>query len=408
MKPGYKPLLIFAMRIVALLLTFSVVQPAAASVLAQALEHAWLLHPQAAALDVRADEAQARAEWAARLTPAPAAVSLAHLNDQLGDARGKREWEVEFAAPLWLPGQKAAQVAEAARFGEDVATRRVALRLHLAGQLRAAWWALAAARQADDLAQRRLNSARSLEVEVLRRFQAGDLPRIDANTARGETLAAQADQLAAEAAQREADRAWRALTGLAIPSHLAAETLVEPAEHVMAHPDLLASDSVLRLAHAHLNQVRTTRWDAPELALRLQRERDDNQAAYGNAIGVKLTIPLAAGPRLRRDEAAARADSQQAEAEQRHRRRTIALAIEQARFDLVTSQQQVDLAQSRYTLSRDSLMLAEKSFALGESNLTALLRARAAAFEAEAGLNRTTTARHQAVSQLKQAQGEMP
>lgn len=416
MKPGYKPFWICAALTATLAVAGLTPAAAGAGVLAQALEQAWSLHPQARALDARDAEARARAELAAGLTPAPAALSLAHLNDRLGDARGKMEWEVELSAPLWLPGQKAVQAAEASGIGDEIAARRAALRLQLAGQLRTAWWSLAAARQAYDLAQRRLNSALSLEGDVLRRYRVGDLARIDANHARSETLAAQTDSLAAEAAQRETERVWRNLTDMAAPSRLEAEMLPESlqksltdrTEPVLEHPDLIVSDSVLRLAQTRLKLVRTTRRDAPELALRLQRERGDSNEAYGNAIGVKLTIPFASGPRLRRDEAAARADANQAEAEQLRSSRAIMLAIEQARLDLETTQQQADLAQIRRELSTDTLTLAEKSFALGESNLTALLRARAAAFEAEAWLDRMTTARHRAVSQLKQARGEMP
>lgn len=410
MKPGYKTL----RPIAALALALTLAQTAHAGALADALEQAWPLHPQAAALDARADEARARAEIAGGLTPGPAALSLGHLNDTLGSGRGKQEWEVELATPLWLPGQKAGHAAEAAGILDEITTRRAALRLELAGELRTAWWALAAARQTHDLAQRRLSSARILEADVLRRYRAGDLARVDANQARGETLTAQAESLQAETAMQQAERVWRGLTRLPAPARLEAEVLPTEAPPTVrddaaeTHPRLVALSSAARVAHARLKLAQTSRRDAPELAVRLLRERGDSSEAFGNAIGVKLTIPFSSGPRLRRDNATARAEATQAEAEQLQATRRLALDLEQARRDIAAAEQLAAMARERREVTADTLRLAEKTFSLGESDLTALLRARAAAFEAEAASIRQETARGSAVSQLKQALGEMP
>ena len=447
MKPGYKTLRLSAVLPLALALIQTAL-PTHAGALADALEQAWPLHPQAAALEARAAEAQARAEIAGSLTPGPAALSLGHLNDNLGSGRGKQEWEVELATPLWLPGQKAGHAAEAASVVDEITARRAAQRLELAGELRTAWWALAATRQAHDLAQRRLSGAHVLEADVLRRYRAGDLARVDANQARGETLAAQAESLQAETAMQQAERVWRGLTGLPAPARLEAEVLPRSSNTTLefsgsvrpelvegqgfdrstssrlspngelahrinnaaseTHPRLAALSSAARVANARLKLALTTRRDAPELAVRLLRERGDASTPYDNAIGIKLSIPFSSGPRLRRDNAAARAEATQAEAEQLQATRRLALDLEQARRDIAAAEQLAAMAQERREVTTDTLRLAEKTFSLGESDLTALLRARAAAFEAEAASIRQETARGSAISHLKQALGEMP
>lgn len=405
MKPGYKTLFLLAT-----LATCLARLPAQASSLADALEHAWTRHPQATALDARISEAKAHAEMAAALTPGPAALSLGHLNDTLGSNRGKREWEVELAVPLWLPGQKNLQAVHAASIQHEIDTHRAALRLELAGELRSAWWSLAAARQSNDLAQRRQNSARTLEADVMRRYQAGDLARVDANHARSERLAAQSESMAAANALRHAEAAWRGLTGLAAPIQLDAETPAKPSESGAEHPALAALTSTVQVANARLRQVQSSTREAPEIAVRLQRERErgDSGEAYGNSIGVQLTIPFTSGPRQRRDNAAALAVAHQAEAMQLRASQRLLQSIEQARLELDMAQQQWSLAQARQEFAADTLALAEKSFSLGEADLPLLLRARTAAFEAEAVLNRQATARGQANAQLKQALGQMP
>ncbi len=133
--------------------------PSASTGLARALEQAWRLHPQAAGLDAREAEARAAQEVAAGLTPEPPSVAIGSLNDRYNRNLGRQEWEVELAAPLWLPGQKAAREAEATSRVEEAAAKRAALRWGLAGELREAWWSLAAARNVNALAIRRLATA---------------------------------------------------------------------------------------------------------------------------------------------------------------------------------------------------------------------------------------------------------
>ena len=198
-------------------------EPAKTRGLAGAVEQAWRLHPQAAGLDAREAEARAARDVAGGLTPEPASISLGNLNDKPGRNTGRQEWEVELAVPLWLPGQQDARAAEAeSRIGE-AAARRTAVRLDIAGEVREAWWSLAAARAAKSLALRRLDTARALDRDVHQRFTVGELSRIDANLAQGEVLAAEAEVIAGEAALLQAEQAFRLLTGTGAPAELVEE-----------------------------------------------------------------------------------------------------------------------------------------------------------------------------------------
>ena len=136
------------------------------------------------------------------------------------------------------------------------------------------------------------------------------------------------------------------------------------------HARLVAARAVAALAQARLALAQQTRREAPELALRLMRERGDLHASYANAVGVKLTLPLSSGPRVRQDSAAAQAESLQASAELVLTEQRLALAADARAPGRGSGQtQQQALAQQRHELSADNLRLAEKSFALGESDL---------------------------------------
>lgn len=376
--------------------------------LRDAVEQAWSRHPQAAAIAAREAEAQARAEVSAGITPGPASMSLSNLNDRLNHNRGKQEWEVELAAPLWLPGQKAARQTEAESALEEVAARRASLRLQIAGEVREAWWAVAGARNVRDLAARRSATARALEADVLRRFKAGDLARVDANLAQNERLAAETELLEAEAALRQAEQSYRGLTGNSAPAALPAENAIALREPKEDHAQLLALAAAAQLARARLKVAQETRRDAPELALRVVRDRDVFGEPHTNTVGVKLTVPFSSGARVRQESSAARAEALQADAELALARQKVELEAERTRLEFDIAQRQLGMAEERRALTADNLRLAEKSFSLGESDLTALLRARGNAFEAEAFLNRQQVARAAAHSRLKQALGVLP
>ncbi|WP_313951137.1 TolC family protein [Accumulibacter sp.] len=378
------------------------------------LEQAWLRNPQAKSLDSREGEARAAQEVAAGLTPEPGSVSVGALNDQLNSNRGKREVAVELNTYLWLPGQKAAREAEAESRFDEVGARRNALRLAIAGELREAWWTLAATRNTASLAARRLQTARALASEVQRRYQAGDLSRIDANLAQMETQAAEADWIDADSALLQAEHAFRALTGAPAPSSISVEQPATPDAAGVSrllpatHPQLTAAAAASRSARAKVKVAEESRRAAPEVSLIALRERADFSESYSDSVGIRLKIPFSSGALVRRESSAAQAEADQSDAEMQRVEKRIELDAARARQALQAAERQYALAEQRHTLSADSLRLAEKSFALGEADLAMLLRIRAAAYDADTFLGRQRIARAAAISRLNQTLGVLP
>lgn len=388
--------------------------PSASTGLARALEQAWRLHPQAAGLDAREAEARAAREVASGLTPEPPSLAIGSLNDRYNRNLGRQEWEVELATPLWLPGQKAAREAEAASRVEEAVAKRAALRWELAGLLREAWWSLAAARNVNALATRRLSTAQALEADVRRRYMVGELSRIDANLAQTEVLAASAEQAETETVLLQAEQALQTLTGTVAPLEMGEEvptTRVRSGGHLSmpdAHPSLIAAVASARSARAKVTVAEESRRAAPEIALRVVRERGDFAEPYANTVGIRLKIPFSSGPLVRRETSAAQAEADQADAETVRAQTRTQLEAERADRALATSERQFLMAQERRQLTAENLRLAEKVFSLGESDLATLLRIRAAAFDAEAFLDRQRVSRAAAISRLNQALGVLP
>jgi len=390
------------------ILIFTGAPAAGAQTLAQALEQAWARNPLAAALAARDDEAAARVDLADRIVPGAPTASVAALGDRFHRNDGAQKWEMEIGVPIWLPGQQAARRDEARALREEVGARRALLRWTLSGELRTRWWSLAAARAARELALRRVNTARQLESDVVRRFESGELARFDANLARNERLSAEAEAAQAQALVRELEAGLRALTGVPAPAMLAGETVEERAGRLEDHPRWRAADAVARAADASLLAALRSDREAPQVALRAERDRGSSGEPFANAVGVQLSIPFSWEPQVRRQTAAARAERLQAGTELATIGIRLQAALESARAALEAAERQLGLARARQAVAADNLHLSERSFSLGETDLTSLLRVRATALEADLLEARQRIASDAARSQLNQALGVLP
>lgn len=386
--------------------------------LAKSFEQAWRLYPQAAALDARDAEANAAREVAARLTPEPGSVRIGSLNDRLNRNLGRQEWEVELATPLWLPGQKAARVNEAASRIDEAVAKRTALRLELAGEMREAWWALAFARNAKTLTAQRRDTARALSTNVRRLFEAGEVSRIDANLAQNELHVADAEMIETDVSLLQAEHVMRTLTGIPAPTDLSAEMVVErPAMQPLfggvtivpeSHPLIVLAAATSRSARAKVKVAVESRRAAPELALRVVRERGDFAEPYANSVGIALKIPFSSAAQVRRETSSAQAEADQADAELARVQTRVQLVAVRAERALQATERQLVMAAERHALSAENLLLTERAFSLGESDLATLLRIRAAAYDAEAFFSRQRVARAAAQSLLNQSLGVLP
>lgn len=381
---------------------------ARAQSLGHAIEQAWSRYPLAATIDARREEALARRDVADRLVPGAPGVSLSALDDRFHRDDGVQKWEVEVSVPLWLPGQQAARQAEARSLQEQAHAQQALWRSTLAGEVRTRWWALAGARSARELALRRLETARDLESNVLRLFETGDLARLDANLARNERLAAEADAVQAQALVRAQEASLRAITGVEAPAVLQGEAAASQPLTLDDHPQWLAAHAAARSAGAVLLATAKSDRAAPRVALRMERDRGGVGEPFSNAVGVQISVPFSWEPQVRQQTAAARAEHLRAETELASARLRLQAAVDSARAGLDAAERQLVIARARQAATADNLRLAERSFSLGETDLTSLLRVRANALEADLFEARRRIALDAARSELNQALGVVP
>ena len=383
--------------------------PAASSglvTLRAALDAAWQRAVTARETEGQRRRADADRAVASSLWAAPPSLALSHRDDRLQSNAGRRETEIGVAVPLWLPGQRTARAGTAeAAAAQALAAEQVA-RLRLVGELREAAWLLAALQvelvQADTQAQ----SLKQLADDVERRVRAGDLARADALAAQAEHLAAASQQADVLQRLQAARSRWTLLTGLTAAPDLTADAATDlPAT---AHPELQFASQSTELARQRVELMRRSRRDAPELTVGVRQDTPGRAESSQGSLVVGLRLPFGTDDRNRPLEAAALAELDVAQTHEQRLRERLDSDIVAARDAQRSAQVQLDAETTRARLLRERATLIDKSFRAGETPLPDLLRALAAAAQADSAAARQTAALGLARARLQQALGLLP
>lgn len=373
-----------------------------------AVQNAWQRSPLARTLEARQAESEAARQNARSWVAGAPTLGLSERADRWTDQRDRRESEVSLAAPLWLPGQKAAREALAARGGEELRAQLAQARLAVAGEVRSAIWETAAAQETLALHQDHLDHLQGLTAEVMRRVEAGDLARSDGLLARQELLAAQGDIAVAKTRLQEAQSRYFVLTGLRALPPLEPEPLAAPpgAEHARLRAARVGEER----AQAALGVALATRSGPPTVTLSARREQQPGTGlpAVDRSIGIALQVPLGTAARNRPAETFAATQLASASAETARAAATIEADIALARERLAIATEALHAAQERAAAMHEHTVLIGKAFREGERGLAELLRSRALTHEADMAVRQQRVALGLAHALMNQALGVAP
>lgn len=380
--------------------------PVAGAPLQSLLALALSRSPTVRMLEARQDEAAAARDSARTWIAGAPVLGLSQRDERWSGQRTGRESEVSMSAPVWLPGQKSARVAVAARTGEEAAAQLLAARLAVAGQLRSSVWEAAGARATVDEKQDHLHHMEQLADEVDSRVKAGDLARSDALLARQEVAAAEVDVALATTRAAEALARYRVLTGVSDLPQLAPEPLHAPAIAVSAR--LAAARATALRAQALLRLAEATRAAPPSVALSLRHESARDISEPTRSVAISVQIPLGSASRNRPAETQALTQIATAAAEVEQAEANVAGDIWLAEQKLALAQAGVAAASRRANALHEHRALIEKAFRLGERGLAEVLRSNALTHEADVALRQQHVALGLAHAQLNQARGILP
>ncbi|MEH6435225.1 TolC family protein [Massilia sp. DD77] len=379
---------------------------ATGATLQQAVESAWRRAPAARTLEARQDEVLAARDNARSWLASNPTLGLSQRTDRGAPERDQRESEISLASSIWLPSQKSARAALAARSTDELTAHTEATRLAVAGLVRNRMWEAAAAQVRLEEKQDHLHHLEGLRDEVQRRVKAGDLARSDGLLAQQEVLAARIEVTNARTAAAEALARYRVTTGLSILPELEPEPLHAAA--ASSNPRLAASRASEQRARAALRLAAATRSAPPTIALSVRREDERLLREPVNSIGVALQIPLGTAARNRTVEAQAHTVIATAAAEAAEVQANLDADVEIAKERLANARTALETATARARALHEHTALFEKAFRAGERGLTELLRSRALTHEADVGVAQQKVALGLAHAQFNQALGILP
>lgn len=378
-------------------------------------DQAWQRQPEAEALPLRRQAAQAERDAARAWTPEPAALELETKTDRIGSRQGAREYTAGVALPLWLPGERQRRAAVGDAELQAVDSGALAARLQLAGRVREAWWQWQRGCGELALAQDQLASAQMLESDVARRLAAGDMARSDHYQAQAGVAQAQAAVAQAQGGCTAARAALAVLGGghelppadqalSAEPAPALDQALPVPPEH----PALAEGERQAALARRQAELVAVQTRANPELTLATSRERGQAGEGYQQSVTVGLRLPLGAGVRAQAREAAALAQALAADTRVQRERERLGSEIGAAQAQAAAASAQQQAMARNAELARATRGFVAKAFALGEADWPARLRVEQDAMLAERQWQRARVDAAAAVSALRQALGLLP
>ena len=380
---------------------------AVADTMKQVFEQAWLNSTQGRTAKARLDEVTASKNVAGALFPGSPKLELSNLNDALVRNRGELETNVGVSVPLWLPGQKAARLGVAESEGKENQLGVAAARLAVAGELRAAIWAVYLSKSESEILAQRLETAEKLENDVAKRLKVGDVARTDLLLAKQETVSARIAIAEAKSRLITNIQRYKVLTHSENLPDNPQETVSNVNEGTL-HPLLAAGQAATDLAQAELKLAQESRRDAPTVGVLYRNQRDNSNTSSRDTLGLALTIPFAS--EVRNAPLLAKANTALVEADARNQRLMADIEANQrnAEAQLESAQTNAQLSVAREQLAAERLSLMQRSYQLGETSLVELIRTQSQTTEARIELARSSALLFAAHANINQSRGLIP
>ena len=327
-------------------------------------------------------------------------------SDVLVRSGGFTEQEAAVSAAIRWPGEGRSQRLAADRSGDAADATLDEARLIVAGDVRAAWWALALSRAIVTVERAQIGFAETEVAQVGRLVRAGEQSRRDLLMAQGERGTAQARLSVAETDLANALSAYKALIG-APPEDFPAEAQARQPD-LDLHPLVRAASARSAAAESRAGALRFGNRPRIEASVGVRRERTDPLGDYDSALMLGVAVPLGRDPAAVAETAGARADAIRASAEAV--RVGVRLAADQASATRRLEIAGVALtdAQTRRNALAEALALTTRGRREGEIGFVEYLRARQALSFAERDYAAARVAAAAAVSDFNQAQGVLP
>lgn len=337
------------------------------------------------------------------------ALAVDYTSDKVANDRGSREISGQLEFTIWNWGQRSAAQDVAERTQQYAAKQSTAVRLEVAGLVRAALWDMALAESRVEIARYNLEISSQLLEKVKRRVDLGDLARADLLLAESEHLQ---NQSLLNQSVAELMHARKNLSTLTQTRHVPStykESLSSVKQIETNHPLLDALNTQIDRKQANVEWARSTDTiNQPKLHFGGHTTRDDRAMNDIQSATVGVVIPFGHSRYDAPEIAASYYELNQVKAAREYLLRELEKKLHEAEHMLEVTRQELAIAMRMKEIAQTHLNMTQISFASGEINLLDLLKIQARSLDAIRNAKEQEVKLQRFIALYNQAVGVMP
>jgi outer membrane protein TolC len=325
---------------------------------------AWLksLEEEAAAI---AERSKSWTAGASQATIGYQSISTFRLNYATGSVQ----------VPLWNLGQRDAEHNLANQAETSAELQAVAIKLRVAGLVRAALWDMALAKIRFEQAQAELGIYAQLLDSIKKHVELGDLPRADELLAQSELLQKRSVFTMAEAELMHSRKRYTSITQTTKVPATYEENLAALKEIGQHHPTLVAINGQIERKQAELNAIKSIgSGQTNVIAGILSDEGVDPRSNKAEFFNVGVSIPFGGRAHIQPHIAAINVELNKLIAEREQLYRNLEQAHHEAEHNLEVNRVELATVNEQKRVSEELLNMTQLAFSVGEINLMDLLR----------------------------------
>jgi outer membrane protein TolC len=312
--------------------------------------------------------------------------------------------------PLWNFGQRDAEQKTATLAESNAMSQADAVKLRVAGLIRAALWNMELANLTYEQAKTELSITDQLVAKVQRRVELGDLPRADSLLAQTESLQKRSVVTQAEAELMHARKRYASITQMTKVPKDYQEKLVGLTEVQQSHPALVAINSQIERKQAELGALKLVGSGQTNVAVGINSDRftNDQRSNQTESFNIGVTVPFGGSAHLAPQVAAVNVELNKLIAEREQMNRDLEQAHHEAEHSLEVNRAELAIANELKQVAEEHLKMTQLSFSVGEIDLMDLLKIQSRTQQAVLNAKQRAIMLQRDIALYNQAVGVMP
>lgn len=312
--------------------------------------------------------------------------------------------------PIWNLGQRDAEQTLAKQAKNSAMLQTAAVKLRVAGLVRASLWEIALANIGYEQAKLELAITDQLMAKVKRRVELGDLPRADLLLAQSELLQKRSAATQAEAELMHARKRYVSITQMTkIPTDYR-EKLADQQKIEQEHPALVAINGQIERKQAELNALKLVGSGQTNIAVGVNSDQftSDPRSNKTDYFNVGVIVPFGGTAHLSPHVAAVNVELNKLYSEREQISRALELAHHEAEHNMEINRVELGIANELKQVAEEHLNITNSSFSAGEISLMDLLRIQSRTQQAVLNAKQRSIMLQRDIAFYNQAVGVMP